>query len=127
MKSIKNILKLSLLLVIFNSCSYQRIFDSPTITQLSAEDYLAKIAATENSIVIDVRTSSEYEKGHLSNAINISYLNDFKRETAKLDTNKTVFLYCQTAHRSPFATKILKKHGFTEIYDLEKGYSKISI
>jgi len=49
---------------------------------------------------------------------------DFAEQTAgKLDKNKPVLLYCAGGVRSAKAAKILKKQGFTEIYDLKNGYT----
>lgn len=101
----------------------RRIFNSPTIRQLPKEEYLAKLAETDNVYIIDVRTRMEYDKGHLEGAESISIIDSFKKRAAVLDTNRTVFVYCETAHRSPFATIKLKKLGFKRIYDLEGGYS----
>jgi rhodanese-related sulfurtransferase len=33
-----------------------------------------------------------------------------------------VFIYCETAHRSPMAARKLRRIGFVEITDLKKGY-----
>lgn len=90
-------------------------------------DYINKIKQTNDLIIIDVRTAAEFEKGHYPTALNFNLIKtkQFKAEIAKLDHSKTVFIYCETAHRSPFATKFLKQEGFTKIYDLEKGYSQI--
>lgn len=106
------------------SCSYKNIFNSDTIKQIPLEEYLSKIEENEDIIIIDVRTAAEYKKGHFPNAINVSLLGSFKKNTKDLDNTKTAFIYCETAHRSPFATRFLKQKGFTKIYDLDKGYSQ---
>ena len=106
-------------------CKYPNIYNSPTVRQIPVDTFAAKIATDTNAIIIDVRTPLEYEMSHIDKAVNISYvLGNFKTKVSRLDTTKTVYLYCQTAHRSPFATQILKDAGFTQIYDLKKGYKK---
>lgn len=112
-------------ILLFNSCAYKNIFNSETIKQLPLEEYVNKIKTTDNSIIIDVRTPAEYNKSHYPNAINVDLLKQFKKDTKELDNTKTVFIYCETAHRSPYAAKFLKQNGFTKIYDLEKGYSQV--
>lgn len=127
----KNLFSFLVLLIIValvsTACSNKKIYNSETITQLELNDYINKIKTTDSLIIIDVRTAAEYDNGHYPTAININLIKSklFQQEIEKLDKSKTVFLYCETAHRSPFATTFLKKAGFTKIYDLEKGYSQI--
>ena len=111
-------------IALLSSCSINKTFNGNNIAQLSPVDYQAKlqdISETERYI-IDVRTPMEYKGGFIEGAQNISYIGTgFSNKIAQLDTTKMVFLYCQTAHRSPLATKKLMKHGFTNIYDLAGG------
>ena len=102
-----------------------KIFNSNTIKQLDKDVYLQLIEEKKEALVIDLRTPFEYNMSHHPRAININYLMRFKEKISKLDTNKPVFICCETAHRSPYATLQLKEVGFTEIYDLKKGYSQI--
>ena len=80
--------------------------------------------ATTSSQVIDVRTPSEYEQGYIGEAALLDFLApDFKEKAQKLDKNKPVYLYCRSGGRSGRASKVLKGLGFTEINDLNGGYS----
>ena len=77
-----------------------------------------------NNILIDVRTVSEYQKSHIEGAINISYFGGHfkeKLEVLRLDTSKTVLIYCETQHRSLFVAKKIYQLGFHNIVDLDKG------
>ncbi len=111
--------------IINSSCTYKKIYNSPTIKQIPLKEYISEIKENDDILIIDVRTPSEYKKSHYPNAINVNLLKSFKKDTENMDTSKTVFIYCETAHRSPYAAKFLKQNGFTKIYDLEKGYSQI--
>ncbi len=115
---------LMLLVMICASCAPNKIFHtSENIQQLPLETYLETLEQDTNHYLIDVRTAPEYKKQHLEEATNISFVNfKFKRELDKLDRDKTVFIYCETAHRSPFAAKKLSKMGFKKVIDLEGGY-----
>ena len=125
MKQVRIFLGL-ILLILVNACNSRKIYSSATIQQLDKTDYLQRLHSCDNCLLIDVRTAAEYKKGHLDNATNISFIfNRFGRKVKQLDTSKIVFLYCETAHRSPLATKKLKKAGFKNIYDLKNGYSTI--
>jgi len=105
--------------------SLARIFDTKTIRQLPAAEYLKKIEEMPEAIVVDLRTPLEYKLGHHPRAINLNFLYGFKEKIAKLDTGKPIFITCLTAHRSPYAALLLKDLGFTEIYDLKGGYLTI--
>lgn len=75
--------------------------------------------------LIDVRTPEEYKEGRIENAVNINYYDDdfAQQAISKLDKNKPVLVYCARGGRSAKAAKVLKKQGFTEIYDLKTGYT----
>ena len=75
-------------------------------------------------MVVDVRTSEEYHTGFIPGAINIDYYNDnFRSDVAKLDRDKTYFLYCETGGRSASAAKFMRKEGFKNVIELDGGIS----
>jgi rhodanese-related sulfurtransferase len=74
--------------------------------------------------LLDVRTPSEFNNGHIKGAENIDFTgSDFKEKVAKLDREKPVLIYCHSGNRSGKASLILKELGFKEVYDLQGGYS----
>ena len=75
--------------------------------------------------LIDVRTAQEYNLGFIANAVNLDIYKkqSFLKGLEKLDKEKPVYVYCQAGGRSRNAANILKEMGFTEIYDLQGGYS----
>lgn len=63
--------------------------------------------------LVDVRTESEFEQGHLSGAINIPHDQLSERVTElNLSKDESVVLYCKSGGRSDFAMKILHQLGF---------------
>lgn len=105
------------------NCIAQNFLPSDKFITLTPKEYLEKLNATNNKLIIDVRTKGEYKKGHIKGAQNISYLGStFAEKAAELDNSKTVFVYCETAHRSPLAARILSNLGFKQIYDLQFGF-----
>ncbi|MBP9153286.1 MAG: rhodanese-like domain-containing protein [Flavobacteriales bacterium] len=117
----KGLVSMMFLALTMVGCS-KNIYNTSTIQQLEKEAYFAKMAETKNPYVLDVRTKMEHNKEHIDGAVSMSILNSFYEKVELLDTTRTVFLYCETAHRSPFATMKLKQVGFTKIYDLKGGY-----
>ncbi len=75
---------------------------------------LDKIIATNNYVIVDVRTKEEYEDERVSTSINIPY--DEIDADVKLDKNKTIIVYCRSGSRSEIATKTLEELGYN-VYD----------
>ena len=72
-------------------------------------------------MLLDVRTMSEYQRGHLDGFENIP-LDKLREHLDKLDKSKSVYVCCQTGLRSYLACRILSQHGFT-CFNLSGGYS----
>ncbi len=99
-----------------------------TYSKLEPAAYDSLLKITSGYYLIDVRTKGEHRKQHIDGAVNYSYLAfHFRRDVKNLDRNKTVFVYCQTCHRSPLAARKLKRMGFATVYDLKGGYQKWSL
>jgi rhodanese-related sulfurtransferase len=90
---------------------------------LTADAFKAKLAATPNAILLDVRRPDEIAGGKIAGSINIVYGSPtFAAELAKLDTKKPIFIYCAGGVRSAKSCPDLEKLGFKEIYDLQGGF-----
>ena len=74
-----------------------------------------------NATLLDVRTESEYRRGHLNGFRNIP-LDDLREHLDELDRGKPVYVNCQTGLRSYLACRILTQYGFTCAH-LSGGYS----
>ena len=70
----------------------------------------------DSYIVVDVRTSSEYDESHVKGSVNIPY--DEIDETTDLDKTKTILVYCKSGARSEKAFNSLKSAGYKYIYNL---------
>ena len=89
--------------------------------KLSPQAYKDSLAILDAQL-IDVRTPEEYSDGHLENAVNINYnSSSFRKDIAKLDKDKAVFVYCRSGKRSSNSVEHFKALGFKTIYDLEGG------
>ena len=95
--------------------------DNECIELLSSEEFKSKILNKKVQL-IDVRTSREYNAGHIKGAKNIDfYSGKFKTEFNKLNKDKPLYIYCRTGSRSRHAANKLVEMGFNEIYDLKGG------
>jgi NADPH-dependent 2,4-dienoyl-CoA reductase/sulfur reductase-like enzyme/rhodanese-related sulfurtransferase len=78
-------------------------------------------ANAPNALVIDVRTTKEYEQGSIEGAINIP-VDELRSRLNELPKDKTIYVYCQIGLRGYLAYRILKQNGFSNIYNLSGGY-----
>lgn len=91
-------------------------------TELAPKTFLDSIG--NNGIqLLDVRTSNEYNQGHIANAFQADWNNpeQFKERTASLDKHKPLYVYCLAGSRSAAAQKWLLKEGFEVVYNLQGG------
>lgn len=82
---------------------------------MTKEATLESVIASGEYLVVDVRTSSEYEDGHVVGAINIPY-NEIG-EDIELDKEMPILVYCMSGGRSRLAYDALTNLGYT-VYDL---------
>ena len=96
---------------------------SDTIIILDKPSFKRAINTKKNQLV-DVRTPSEFNGGHIKNAKNIDFFNqvDFMKKINKLNKEEPVCLYCRSGNRSQKAARKLDSLGFKKIFDLKGGY-----
>lgn len=87
-------------------------------------DEFEKFIADSTIVRLDVRTSEEYNDGHIAGTINIDVLkDDFESKAlATLPKDKTIALYCRSGRRSKNAANILTKNGY-KVVELSTGFN----
>ena len=94
------------------------------VERIDIETFKLK-AKDKDVIILDVRTPNEFKSVNIKGAMNIDITSsDFKNNIAGLDKNKTYLIYCQAGTRSTRASKILRKEGFTNLYNFTGGMSE---
>lgn len=97
------------------------ILSQSSIFTISADLFYSE--RTPENLLIDVRTAEEYEKSHISGALNISVLSDdFKEKINELPKEAPVFIYCRSGKRSKKAAIQMDCLDFKKIFDLDGGY-----
>lgn len=92
---------------------------SEDITMNEAKMILKK---NENVVLLDVRSSQEFNEGHLINAINIPlYELENRVENRIKDKNTIIIAYCSAGIRSKKAIKILKKLKYRNVFNIKEG------
>ena len=89
------------------------------VKQFYYED-IEDLKIKDNVILLDTRTLYEYGKGHVEGFINIP-LDELRDKLHTLDTNKKIYVMCQSGLRSYLATRVLNENGF-EAYNFVGGY-----
>jgi rhodanese-related sulfurtransferase/cytochrome oxidase Cu insertion factor (SCO1/SenC/PrrC family) len=87
---------------------------------ISASDAKELLDSNPNIIILDVRTTDEFNEEHLEGSINIPVL-ELQDRMGELDKNNTILVYCKMGVRSAQAAQILSENGFLNIYDMEDG------
>jgi phage shock protein E len=71
----------------------------------------------KGAIILDVRSKSEYDAGHIRGSVNIS-VDQLVNNLGKLkDKNKPIITCCASGARSGAAKNLLKSLGYTEVYN----------
>lgn len=69
----------------------------------------------ENTIIIDVRSATEYRSGHLEGARNFDVNANFEGKLGGLKKDGHYLLYCQSGARSSQAASRMRARGFTNV------------
>lgn len=70
----------------------------------------------DGAIILDVRTATEYDMGHIPGSINIS-LGSIRERYNELDPGKAYITTCSHGLRSVKVEQILKERGFRQVYN----------
>jgi rhodanese-related sulfurtransferase/glutaredoxin len=91
-------------------------------TSISVAEFEAGLQTT-GSQLLDVRTASEYNSGHISKSLQADWTNrdQFKERISYLDKEKAVYVYCLSGARSSAAAEWMRKNGFLNVYNLDGG------
>ena len=91
------------------------------ITQLEPVDVI-RMMNHEHAAVMDIRSSADFESGHILNAMNVpdSDLNQKMKELGKYQ-KKPLIVYCENGSVTSHAIRSLKTGGFENVYGLKGG------
>jgi rhodanese-related sulfurtransferase len=83
---------------------------------------LTALVNRDNALVVDLRPSGDFEKGHIPGAKNVQ-MSQFDPENKQLAAARAlpVVLVCKAGQTSGDAAKRLRKAGFEHVYVLDGG------
>ncbi len=79
----------------------------------------AKALVDAGAKVVDVRTPEEFASGHVPGAVNVPYDEIAGRLSDVGPKDAPVIVYCRSGRRSGIAAEVLKKAGYTKVFDLQ--------
>jgi hydroxyacylglutathione hydrolase len=71
--------------------------------------------ARQEGAIIDVRTSAEFQRGHLEGALSFPYTR-LKTRLDELPKNKRLFIHCGSGRRASLAASFLRSTGFDAVH-----------
>ena len=76
----------------------------------------------QDAVIVDVRPTADFSKGHIINALNIP-MNGFSKQLATLEKFKgrPIIISCRSGAQSSGACAQLRKQGFDQVYNLRGG------
>ncbi|HTQ27317.1 MAG TPA: rhodanese-like domain-containing protein [Puia sp.] len=89
---------------------------------LSPADFQKQIDQ-KNIQVLDVRTPSEFNSGHIKQSMLADWNNQsqFMDRVKYLDKSKPVYVYCLSGGRSSAAARWMRENGYQSVYELQGG------
>ena len=88
--------------------------------RISCQELIA-LANADDILLVDLRPSDDFDKGHITGAINIPF-NTLENSSYKLqNSDKSIVLACEMGSQSGNAGEILNKEGLDDILILKGG------
>ncbi|WLC87312.1 rhodanese-like domain-containing protein [Clostridium estertheticum] len=94
------------------------------VKNVSGQEAVKLIRENKNLIILDVRSKSEYQTGHI-NASKLMPSNEIASRISELEKfrGKPILVHCASGGRSPKAVNVLLKNKFGPIYHMNHGLS----
>jgi len=97
-------------------------------TKVTADDVIDLVDKFDDLLIIDARTAADYEKGHISDSINLSNVDTNEASLAKIIPKKTtpVVFYCNgiKCGRSVKSCQVAVAAGYKNIYWMRGGIAE---
>ena len=91
----------------------------PAVTTLEATQLINR----QDALVLDVREQAEFAQAHILNSRGLP-LSQLETRIGDIEKykDKPVIVYCATGSRSNTAASMLRKRGFTNVFNLSGGF-----
>ncbi len=107
---------LSFAMILFSACAQS------SKEKLEVKTFQKELSASQNAVILDVRSEGEFQGGHLAKALNMNYnAPNFADNMSRLDKSKTYFVYCAAGVRSARAAALMRDAGFKNVLEMKGG------
>ena len=93
---------------------------------VEADELAMDLPHDDNLIVVDVRTETEFNEGHVKDAVHLP-LQEITDPLllGNIEERDNLYLHCSDLYRSLTAASFLKRHGYHNLRVVEGGWSAI--
>lgn len=81
------------------------------IYKIAQQEFVDKVAAEDDMVILDIRSAGDYEKGHVKGAINLPWGIAISDNLNKIPQDQEVFVYCYTGQTAGQAVMTLNLAG----------------
>ena len=92
------------------------------VNQINIEEF-KKLISDKDSQIIDLRSATEYNEGHIKGATNI-FIGALMDNLDKISKDKKVVIHCQGGDRAAIGYSLLARNGFTNIVNYSPGMNE---
>lgn len=106
------------LVALLTGCGTAGNSEESGYTHISQEE-AKEMMDNQEVLILDVREQSEYDSGHIPDAVLLPVGTITEESAAEVipDKDTTVLVYCRSGNRSKTAAKTLAELGYTNIYE----------
>lgn len=106
------------------AASPEKAVPSLEVKHVNAKGAAQALAENKQLVVLDVRTATEFQGGHIAGAKNLDFNADtFADELGKLDRQTPYLVHCAAGGRSTRALSVLRQLGFRSVTHLDGGFN----
>jgi rhodanese-related sulfurtransferase len=95
------------------------------VNTISAEEFEKQFNADNKASIIDVRKKGEFGTAHLTTANHVC-LSEVAKRMSEFDKTQKHYVHCAGGYRSMIAVSMMQKEGFTNLINIDGGFSAIS-
>lgn len=81
------------------------------VYKIAEKEFVDKVVANADMVVVDIRTAADYDKGHIKGALNVPWGTAISDNLAKIPQDKDVFIYCYTGQTAGQAVVTMNLAG----------------
>lgn len=90
------------------------------VQQISVQELAELSRKKPGPLVLDVRGKLEFETLHLEGAVHMA-APDMRKRYGEVSKDRTVYVICNSGHRSSLACSVLKQHGVHKVVNVTGG------